>query len=271
MSQSVTCQKIGRVLEITLNRPPVNAINLETSTDLYHAFKRLQEDDDLYVGIITHQGGRYFSAGWDLKEFAEKGDDLMASADYDLGPGGLGGMSEFWGLKKPVIAAVTGSAIGGGFEMLLSADVIIAAEGVAFWLPEAKLGFLPDGGGIQQLPKRLPYNLASELILTGRKLSMEEALHHGLVSQVVEADQVLVKAPEMAAQIAESAPLPLQAMKEIMALSTSLTVEETFEQTRKAWKKESDLPLFEKMLHSEDYLEGSRAFAEKRSPEYKGR
>ncbi|KJZ14152.1 carnitinyl-CoA dehydratase [Marinomonas sp. SBI22] len=271
MSQSVSCQKIGRVLEITLNRPPVNAINLATSTDLYQAFKRLQEDDDLYVGIITNADCRYFSAGWDLKEFADKGDELMESADYDLGPGGLGGMSEFWGLKKPVIAAVTGSAIGGGFEMLLSADVIIAAKEVEFWLPEAKLGFLPDGGGIQQLPKRLPYNLASELILTGRKLGMEEAKHHGLVSQVLEADQVLAKAHEMAAQIAEAAPLPLQAMKEIMALSVSLSVEETFVQTRKAWKKESDLPLFEKMLHSEDYLEGSRAFSEKRPPEYKGR
>ena len=100
---------------------------------------------------------------------------------------------------------------------------------------------------------------------------MEEAKHHGLVSHVLEPDQVLAKAHEMAAQIAESAPLPLQAMKEILALSVSLSVEETFVQTRKAWKKESDLPLFEKMLHSEDYLEGSRAFSEKRPPEYKGR
>ena len=135
----------------------------------------------------------------------------------------------------------------------------------------AKLGFLPDGGGIQQLPKRLPYNLASELILTGRKLGMQEAKHHGLVSQVLEADQVLAKAHEMAADIAQAAPLPLQAMKEIMALSTALSVEDSFVQTRKAWKKQSNLPLFEKMLHSEDYLEGSRAFSEKRPPVYKGR
>ena len=271
MSISVSCQTFGRVLEITLNRPPVNAINLQTSIDLFEAFKRLQEDDELYVGIITNKEGRYFSAGWDLKEFADKGDELLETADYDLGPGGLGGMSEYWGLKKPIIAAVTGSAIGGGFEMLLSADVIIAAKEVEFWLPEAKLGFLPDGGGIQQLPKRLPYNLASELILTGRKLGMQEAKHHGLVSQILEADQVLAKAHEMAVDIAQAAPLPLQAMKEIMALSTALSVEDSFVQTRKAWKKQSNLPLFEKMLHSEDYLEGSRAFSEKRPPVYKGR
>ena len=133
MSISMSCQTFGRVLEITLNRPPVNAINLQTSIDLFEAFKRLQEDDELYVGIITNKEGRYFSAGWDLKEFADKGDELLETADYDLGPGGLGGMSEYWGLKKPIIAAVTGSAIGGGFEMLLSADVIIAAKEVEFW------------------------------------------------------------------------------------------------------------------------------------------
>lgn len=271
MSMSVSCEKFGKVLEITLNRPPVNAINLQTSTDLYEAFKRLQEDDELSVGIITHKGGRFFSAGWDLKEFADKGDEMLESAHYDLGPGGLGGMSEFWGLKKPVIAAVTGSAIGGGFEMLLSADMILAAKEVEFWLPEAKLGFLPDGGGLQQLPKRLPYNLASELMLTGRKLGMEEAKHHGLVSQVLDADQVLARAHEVASVIAEAAPLPLQAMKEVMALSTSLTVEQTFVQTRKAWIGGSELPMFEKMLNSDDYLEGSRAFSEKRPPIYKGR
>ena len=271
MSMSVSCEKFGKVLEITLNRPPVNAINLQTSTDLYEAFKRLQEDDELSVGIITNKGGRFFSAGWDLKEFADKGDEMLESAHYDLGPGGLGGMSEFWGLKKPVIAAVTGSAIGGGFEMLLSADMILAAKEVEFWLPEAKLGFLPDGGGLQQLPKRLPYNLASELMLTGRKLGMEEAKHHGLVSEVLDADQVLARAHEVAATIADAAPLPLQAMKEVMALSTSLTVEQTFVQTRKAWIGGSELPMFEKMLTSDDYLEGSRAFSEKRPPIYKGR
>jgi crotonobetainyl-CoA hydratase len=271
MSSSVSCKKYGRVLEITLDRPPVNAINLQTSTDLFHAFKTLQEDDELYVGIITNKGSRYFSAGWDLKEFADKGDDLMESSDYDLGPGGLGGMSEYWGLKKPIIAAVTGSAIGGGFEMLLSADIILAANEVEFWLPEAKLGFLPDGGGLQQLPKRLPYNLASELMLTGRKLGMAEAKHHGLVSEVLERDQVLPRAHDVAATIAEAAPLPLQALKEVMAASTALTIEQTFSQTRKAWLGGSDFPLFEKMLNSEDYLEGSRAFSEKRLPVYKGR
>ena len=258
-------------MEVTLNRPPVNAIDLQTSCDLYEAFQQIQDDPEIYVGIITAAGESMFSAGWDLKEFAETGDDLMESGEYDLGPGGLGGMSELWGLKKPIIAAVNGKAIGGGFEMLLAADIILAADHVQFWLPEVKLGFLADGGGIQRLPKRLPYNVASELMLTGRRMGAAEAHHYGLVAEVVPAEQLLERAHEIAAQIAEGAPLSLQALKEVMAATAHLTDEETFQQTRKAWKGDSGLPVYESMLRSEDYLEGSRAFSEKRPPVYKGR
>jgi crotonobetainyl-CoA hydratase len=271
MTISVTTIKKGRVLEISLNRPPVNAINLQTSCELFEAFEKLQNDPDLFVGIITASGDKIFSAGWDLKEFVQTGDDMLDSGEYDLGPGGLGGMSEFWGLKKPIIAAVNGKAIGGGFEMLLSADIIIASEHVEFILPEVKLGFLADGGGIQRLPKRLPYNIAAELMLTGRPMKANEAKHYGLVSEVVSKDQLLIRANEIAQQICEGAPLAMQALKEVMSETCSLTDEDTFKETRRAWKTGSGLPLLEKMLHSEDYLEGSRAFSEKRNPVYKGR
>lgn len=271
MAISVTTIKKGKVMEVTLNRPPVNAIDLQTSCDLYEAFQQIQQDPEIRVGIITAAGEKIFSAGWDLKEFAETGDDIVESAEYDLGPGGLGGMSEFWGLKKPIIAAVNGKAIGGGFEMLLAADIILAAEHVQFWLPEVKLGFLADAGGIQRLPKRVPYNVAAELMLTGRRLGAEEAKHWGLVSEVLPSDQLLARAHELAADIAEGAPLSLQALKEVMTETESLTVEDSFKRTRQAWKGDSGLPVFETMLHSEDYLEGSRAFSEKRPPVYKGR
>ncbi len=271
MTISVTTIKKGKVLEITLNRPPVNAIDLQTSCDLFEAFKKIQDDPDIFVGIITAAGDKIFSAGWDLKEFAQTGDDMLNTGEYNLGPGGLGGMSEFWGLKKPIIAAVNGKAIGGGFEMLLSADIIIASDHVEFILPEVKLGFLADGGGIQRLPKRLPYNIAAELMLTARPMKASEAKHYGLVSEVVASNQLLSRAHEIAQQICEGAPLAMQALKEVMSETCSLTDEETFKKTRQAWKAGSDLPLLEKMLHSEDYLEGSVAFSEKRNPIYKGK
>ncbi len=271
MTISVTTIKKGKVLEITLNRPPVNAIDLKTSCDLFEAFQKIQNDPEIFVGIITAAGEKIFSAGWDLKEFSKTGDAMLESGEYDLGPGGLGGMSEFWGLKKPIIAAVNGKAIGGGFEMLLSADIIIASDHVEFILPEVKLGFLADGGGIQRLPKRIPYNVAAELMLTGRPMKADEAKHYGLVSEVVPNHQLLTRAHEIAQQICEGAPLAMQALKEVMSETYSLTDEDTFKKTRQAWKGNSGLPYFEKMLRSEDYLEGSRAFSEKRTPEYKGK
>lgn len=258
-------------MEVILNRPPVNAIDLQTSCDLYEAFQQIQQDPEIYVGIITAAGDKVFSAGWDLKEFADNGDDMLESAEYDLGPGGLGGISEFWGLKKPIIAAVNGKAIGGGFEMLLAADLILAAEHVQFWLPEVKLGFLPDGGGLQRLPKRLPYNIAAELMLTGRRMGAQEAKHYGLVNEVISSEQLLPRAHEIAEQIAEGAPLSLQALKETMAATAPLNIEQSFQMTRQTWQGNSGLPMFEAMLSSDDYLEGSRAFAEKRLPIYKGR
>jgi crotonobetainyl-CoA hydratase len=270
MNKSVIVERRNKILQITLSRPPVNAIDYQTSCELFAAFKELQNNPELSVGIITAQGDKIFSAGWDLKEYAATGQQIVESGNYDLGPGGIGGLSEFWGLTKPVIAAVNGKAIGGGFEMLLAADLIVAADHAEFCLPEIKLGFLPDGGGIQRLTERLPYNVAADLMLTGRAMHSSEAQHYGLVCDVVPGSQLLTKAYELAQSIAQGAPLALQAMKEVLAATHQLSAQEAFAETRKAWKADSSLPIYHKMLHSEDYLEGSLAFSEKREPVYKG-
>ena len=256
--------KNGSVMEITLDRPPVNAISQATSYALHAAFDELAKSPDLLVGILTARG-RIFSAGWDLKEFSQQEDQ---TGPTDLGPGGLGGFTENWQLKKPVIAAVNGHAIGGGCEMLFAADIIVAAEGATFKLPETRVGMLPDGGGIQRISKRLPYNVATDLILTGRAMSAAEAMHWGLVKEVVPAGRVLLRAREIAAEIVEGAPLAVVAAKEVLEALHFLPARESFEKTRSGWRGQSGMPHYEAMLRSDDYREGSRAFVERRKPNW---
>ena len=196
MSEAVRTQRRGKVLEVTLDRPPANAIDKATSQALYDAFRTLQDDDDLLIGIITGAGERIFSAGWDLKAVAaaESPDEV----EGDESPGGFAGLTEFWDLYKPVIAAVNGATVGGGFELALSADIILAAEHAEFWLPEMERGFLASAGAIQRLPRRIPYNVAMELFLTGRHMDAAEAKHWGLVSEVLPADRLMERARALA-------------------------------------------------------------------------
>ena len=196
MSEAVRTERRGKVLEVTLDRPPANAIDKATSQALYDAFRMLQDDDDLLIGIITGAGERIFSAGWDLKAVAaaESPDEV----EGDESPGGFAGLTEFWDLYKPVIAAVNGATVGGGFELALSADIILAAEHAEFWLPEMERGFLASAGAIQRLPRRIPYNVAMELFLTGRRMGAEEARHWGLVSEVLPADALMERARALA-------------------------------------------------------------------------
>lgn len=270
MSEIVRTVRRGKVLEITFDRPPANAINRAASYALYDAFKMLRDDPGLLVGIITGAGDKIFSAGWDLKEVAS-GDELSQGDLIDLGPGGIGGLPEFWDLHKPVIAAVNGHAVGGGFEMVLAADIIVAAEHAQFFLPEMERGFVPDAGAIQRLPRLLPYNVAMDLLYTGRRMSAQEAKHWGLVRDVVPGADLMTKAREIADGIAQGAPLAVQALKEVMAAITPLSIEEAFAKTKQGWVGNSGMPMFEKMMKSEDYSEGPRAFAEKRKPVWKGR
>ena len=209
-------ERRGKVLELTMNRPPVNAINSEISDRMYEAFCTLRDDPELTLGLITGTGERCFSAGWDLKEVTERAEEVENIAQLGVTPGGFAGFTEMWDLTKPVIAAVNGATVGGGFEIALAADIILAADHAEFWLPEMERGLLADAGAIQRLPRRVPYNVAMELLYTGRHLSAQEAKHWGLVHEVLPLDELMPRAREMAQQIADGAPLALQALKEVV-------------------------------------------------------
>ncbi|MGW1682511.1 carnitinyl-CoA dehydratase [Saccharopolyspora sp. NPDC002376] len=261
MTDQVRTDVDGGVLTVTLDRPKANAIDVATSQALYEAFDRLRRDDSLRVAVLTGAGERFFSAGWDLKAAAEG-----EAIDADHGPGGFAGLTEFFDLDKPVIAAVNGLALGGGFELALAADLIIAAEHAEFALTEVTLGMVADSGGVLRLPERLPQAVAVELLLTGRRMTAAEAERWGLVNRVVSADDLLGAATEMAHQICDSAPLAIAAVKEIMRRTAALDVESGYRLMRSG-----DLPNYQAMLRSEDALEGPRAFAEQRSPKWTGR
>ena len=271
MAESVQTRRDGAVLEVILDRPPANALDLETSSALFEAFKTLNDDDGLRVGILltSDNAKGIFSAGWDLKAVAS-GEEAATENGFDLGPGGLGGLPEFWDLYKPVIAAVNGMAVGGGFEMALGADIICASEDSVFWLPEMQRGFLPDAGAIQKLHHLIPYNVAMDLILTGRRMPAAEAKHWGLVRDVVAKDQLREHVRDLAKTVAAGAPLVPKALKEFMREAGHRSPEEAHRVARAAWVGKSGLRNYEAMLNSADFDEGARAFAEKRAPDFKG-
>ncbi len=265
MSEGVRVERRGHVLEITLDRPKVNAIDRQASIDLGNAFVRLRDDPELRVGIVTAAGDRVFSAGWDLKAAAET-EQVGDWWKLDYGPGKFAGLTELWDLNKPVIAALNGHAIGGGFELAIAADLIVAGEHVEFALPELPIGILPDSGGLQRVPRRLPYNIALELLLLGRRMSAQEAHQYGMINAVVPKDQPILKAREWAATLAEGAPLTIQAIKEALRAFEGRPIRDCFELLRSGI-----LPSYERALKSEDAQEGVKAFAEKRKARFRGR
>ena len=260
MPDALTAIRNGQILEVTLDRPKANAIDAATSREMGRIFADFRDDPDLRVAILTGGGERFFSAGWDLNAAAE-GEDI----DGDYGVGGFGGIAELPDLNKPVIAAVNGMAVGGGFELALACDLIVAAENSKFFLPEIFVGVLADAASIR-LPGRLPHHIAMEMLLTGRHMAAIEAKQWGLVNSVVPLEELMDKARGYAETIIRAAPLSIGAVKEVSRETAALSIKDSYKKMRSG-----DLKTYERMLVSEDALEGPKAFAEKRDPQWKGK
>jgi len=260
MSDNIRVKREGGVVEVTLDRPKANAISLEVSREMGEVFKEFRDDDALRVAIVTGGGEKFFSAGWDLK--AAAGGDAV---DGDYGVGGFAGLQELRDLNKPVIAAVNGMAVGGGFELALSCDLIYAAEHVTFALPEIRAGTLADAATIK-LPKRIPYHVAMDLLFTGRWMDAEEAHRWGLVNEICASGTVLEKAWETARLLESGPPLVFAAIKEVAREAEGEKFQDIMNNVTQRKLRSVD-----ELYDSEDNLEGPRAFAEKRDPVWKGR
>ena len=260
MSEAVKLVRNEAILEITLDRPKANAIDDATSQRLGEAFCEFRDDPALRVAIVTGGGDRFFSAGWDLKAAA------AGKAGSDYGAGGFAGLTELWTLDKPVIAAINGIAAGGGFELALACDLVVAAEGVQVMLPECKLGIIPDAGGVIRLPRALPIALAMEMMLTGEPKTVDELAPYGLFNRIVPRAQLMDTARELALRMVQAAPLSLAAIKAVVARTRHLSVQDAYREMASG-----GIPAYERQRASEDALEGPRALAEKRPPTWRGR
>ncbi|MGW5463886.1 crotonase/enoyl-CoA hydratase family protein [Streptomyces sp. NPDC003996] len=247
-------ERRGGVLTLTINRPAQkNAVDHEVAVQLAEAVDLLDADPELSVGVLTGAGG-VFSAGMDLKAFTR--------GELPVLPGrGFGGLTRA-AVRKPLIAAVEGWALGGGFEMVLACDLIVAAEDARFGLPETTRGLVAAEGGLVRLPRRLPYHVAARVLLTGEPLTAAEAKQYGLVNEVTPPGTALAVARELAERVARNAPLALAAVKEVLRETQGLNESDAF--TRQD-------EITSGLATSEDAREGARAFAEKRAPVWHGR
>lgn len=246
------------VLLVAVDRPKANAIDAATSREMGRTFQRFEADPSLRVAILTGTGPRFFSAGWDLGA-ANDGESFEA----DFGAGGFGGFPELPGRTKPVIAAVNGMAVGGGFEIAMAADFVVAADHATFFLPECGLGLLPDAGTVR-LPRFLPPVVANEVLMAGRRLTADEMLRFGALNSVVPAGALLEEARSLAARICASAPLSVAAVLDLQRSTSHLPIADAMAALRANGA-------YRAAISSSDAAEGPAAFAEKRPPRWQGR
>jgi enoyl-CoA hydratase/carnithine racemase len=253
-----TYEKKGRIAVVTINRPErMNALHPPANLELDQIWNDFEKDPEVWVGIVTGAGDKAFSAGNDLRYTAEHGRDMVR-----FGESGFGGLANRTTCWKPIIAAVNGYALGGGFEMALACDIIVAADHARVGLPEPKVGLMAGAGGVHRLPRMIPQKIAMGYILTARHMTAHEAHRLGVVNEVVPRAELMPTALKWANEILECSPISIRASKQAALMGLQMPLDAALRM---------NFTEAERMRRSEDTIEGPKAFAEKRKPNWKAR
>ena len=260
MGEYCTTERDGHMTIVTINRPDVmNSLHPPANAELAGVFDDFENDPEQWVAIVTGAGDRAFSAGNDLK-YQASGGDMSGQPEA-----GFGGLASRWSLTKPVIAAVNGVAMGGGFEIALACDIIVASDRAVFALPEPRVGLAALAGGVHRLPRTIGTKRAMGMILTGRRVGAVEGAELGFVNEVVPHDELMDAARRWAGLILECSPMSIRASKQAVLAGLE------FAGVEAATKAQREFPAIKAMARSEDYIEGPKAFSDKRPPNWKGR